>query len=218
MSDSALYDRDYFTTRSYGLDEKRRVMYLQEHERICERTAPGRILDIGCGTGDFLSCFDNRWTRYGFEPSEFARSKAEQKGICMVNGMTLTEMDVVVFRGVLQHIETPMESLIHATGILKKGGLLAILATPDTDSLVYKLFGNLPALDAPHNWVLFGSRYLANILIRRGYGNIEILHPYLSTPYASPLKDACKFCASLLLGYRKFAFPGNMFEMYGVKL
>ena len=37
----------------------------------------GSILDIGCGTGDFLSkCKRKKWDTMGIEPSDIARKKA----------------------------------------------------------------------------------------------------------------------------------------------
>jgi SAM-dependent methyltransferase len=214
--DKSLYEREYFD-QYYINDKKREEMYRQEYKRILQRTKPGRVLDVGCGVGGFLSLFDDRWERYGYEPSEWAAARAKQKGITMVHDLSffdLGSIDVIIFRGTLQHINYPMKSLVHATQLLRKGGLLVVLATPDTDSLVYKIWGNLPALDAPRNWIVFGSRVLANILRRLGMEDIEVLHPYLGTPYASPLKDLSKFVVSLFFGWRKFAFPGNQFELY----
>ena len=37
----------------------------------------GRLLDIGCGTGDFLQkCNEKKWNTKGIEPSEIARIQA----------------------------------------------------------------------------------------------------------------------------------------------
>jgi ubiquinone/menaquinone biosynthesis C-methylase UbiE len=129
----------------------------------------------------------------------------------------MESFDVVVFRGTLQHINFPMTALVQATRVLKRGGLLVILATPDTDSLVYKIWGNLPALDAPRNWVVFGGKVLVNILTRLEYSDIKVFRPYLKSPYARPLADFGKFFISLFFGWRKFAFPGNQIEIFAVK-
>jgi len=219
VDDAHLYERGYFD-QYYLLDRQREKMYLQEHRRIVERCQFGKILDVGCGIGGFLSVFDDRWEKYGYEPSDFAAEKAKARGITMVRSIQSVDFsffDVVVFRGSLQHINFPMRSLVQATRVLKPGGLLVILATPDIDSLVYKLWGNLPALDAPRNWVLFGGKFLSNILQRLEYKKIEVLHPYWGTPYARPWSDFSKFLLSIAAGWRKFAFPGNMMEIYAVK-
>ena len=220
ISDKYLYEAKYFD--GYYLNDKRReAMYEIEKARILKYYPQGgRILDIGCGIGGFLNIFDDRWVKSGYEPSDFASDKAKKKGITMipsVNAVNSEEYDVVVFRGTLQHINFPMQSLAQATRALKSGGLLVILATPDTDGLVYKIWGRLPALDAPRNWILFGSRFLTNILKRLEYGEVEILHPYWRTPYANPPIDFLKFVISLFLGWRPFAFPGNMMEIYAIK-
>jgi len=220
IQDRDLYDANYFHDRAYDKDPKRQVMYTQEQRRIIQRVNFGRILDVGCGTGGFLEALDDRFDKYGIEPSEYAAQKTAKKGIKMFRAMNTVDddsMDAVVFRGTLQHISTPIEDLGHAARVLHSGGLLAILATPDADSLVYRTFGRLPALDAPRNWVIFGHRELENILTRLGFTDIEILHPYLSTPYASPFKDFCNLLLSLLFGYRNFAWPGNQMEIYGRK-
>lgn len=220
IDDKYLYQSEYFDGY-YLNDPKRDAMYEQERARILKYFPHGgTVLDVGCGVGGFLSRFDDRWVKYGIEVSDYAREKAVRKGITMVrslNVMEIESVDVVVFRGTLQHINFPMQSLYHAARILKRGGMLVVLATPDADSLVYKIWGNLPALDAPRNWVLFGSKALVNILGRLGF-KVQVLHPYWETPYANPPTDFLKFIISLFFGWRKFAFPGNMMEIYARKL
>jgi SAM-dependent methyltransferase len=220
VNDKDLYEAPYFG-KYYLNDPKRDVMYQQEIKRILKYYPNGgTVLDVGCGVGNFLSKMDDRWIKYGVEPSDFAKDKAVLKNITLLTDISYVNFDffdVVVFRGSLQHINFPMASLVHATRSLKKGGLLVILATPDSDSLVYKIFGNLPALDKPRNWVLFGNRFLRNILQRLGFQNIKVIHPYFGTPYANPQMDFIKFFISLIFGYRKFAFPGNQMEIYAIK-
>ena len=220
MDDRYLYDRSYFDGY-YLKDVQRDAMYQQEYKRIKEYFPQGgEVLDVGCGVGGFLGIFDDRWHKHGVEPSEFASVKASAKGIKLLRSIRngdSNSMDVVIFRGTLQHINYPLEYLFHASRILKLGGLLVILATPDADSLVYKIWGNLPALDPERNWVIFGRKSLDNVLKRLGFGTY-ILHPYFNTPYARPLSDFCKFFISLFFGWRKFAFPGNMMEIYAIKV
>ena len=217
MDDHDLYGADYFL-KHYQIDPKRHAMYKQEHARILARVPNmGSVLDIGCGVGDFLGMFDDRWEKMGFEPSQYAADVARRKGVVIVHSLEKVEdesVDLVVFRGTLQHINTPINDLAEATRVLRHTGMLAILATPDINSLVYKLWHDLPPLEAPRNWVLFDGHYLSNILRRLGYNDVSILHPYLGTPYARPLSDFSKFFISLFFGYRKFAFPGNMMEVY----
>ena len=47
-----------------------------------EQNSKGKLLDIGCGTGDFLVEAKNQgWTILGFEPNSDAKALANQKGV-----------------------------------------------------------------------------------------------------------------------------------------
>ena len=230
LHDYHLYGKKYFDG-FYLHDAKRDKQYKQERARLMQ-FAPlgGRILDIGCGVGGFLAGLDDRWDKHGFEISEHAARIAQGRGIKMVapglsdepfptlNRYTTESFDVVIMRGVLQHINTPMQDLAHVARILKPGGLLVVLATPNTESIVYRLWGHLPPLDPHRNWILWGRAQLDNVLERLGFDKRTWYFPYKGTPYAQPLKDFIKFGLCLLFGYRwKFAFPGNMMEVFSRK-
>jgi SAM-dependent methyltransferase len=190
-----LYGGDYFKSR---VDQRRLIAYRQDAEKIITRLQNTKsILDIGCGTGEFGEYFDALY--YGYDP--FTREAPLPDGY----------FDVVVFRGTLQHIYNPIEMLDYAQMHLNANGLLAILATPDTDSIGYARWGTLPALDAPRNWMPFGHRTLVNVLNRLGLKQIEVLHPY-GKPYSNPLKNIFNF----IIG-KPDAFPGNMMECFARK-
>lgn len=213
MDDRYLYEEEYFSERSYGLDEKRRYQYKLDCENVKKRASGKSILDIGCGLGLFLDEFDDSWFKLGIEPSNYASAVCTKKHICILEPDQVIPgvYDVVVLRGTLQHIYNPIETLDLATRALRSGGLLAILATPNTDSLGYLRWGTLPALDAPRNWIPFGKKMLKNILNRLDYREIDITLPY-GKPYANPVKDLYKF----IIG-KPTAFPGNMMDVYAWK-
>jgi len=220
LCEEFLYGRQYF--EQYQHDAKRAVAYQQEFHRL-QNFIPtsGRVLDVGAGIGNFLDLFpSDKWQKVAVEISDYASETCAKKGILTLvdtRHVAANSCDVVVYRGTLQHIYEPMASLIASTIALKENGTLAVLATPDTDSWVYQIWKRLPALDAPRNWVLFGSTYLKNILGRLGYDIIEVNHPYRNSPYAKPIQDFCNFGLSLVAGYRPFAFPGNMMEIFARK-
>ena len=190
-----LYSNEYFTNRR---DPRRETAYRQDAEKIRARMG-GEFLavDFGGGYGEFgkyldcvYHCYDP-FTGYDELPD--------------------VQADVAIFRGVLQHIYNPVEMLAFAYDHLLPGGLLAVLATPDTDSIGYLRFGTLPALDAPRNWIPFGHRMLGNVLTRLGFVGIELAWPY-GKPYARPLRDLWNFAVG-----KPCAFPGNMMECFARK-
>lgn len=216
------YGSDYFICHGYGSDPKRAAMYAQEVSRLSklfpDKMRGGKILDVGCGLGLWYSHLRGEWQKYGVEPDEYAANCARENGVT-IGGYEheANSFDVIVFRGTIQHIDFPFRALHECTRILKPGGLMVFLATPNTNSIVYKLFGTLPALDPPRNWMLVSDAQMIQILTNLGYKDIHVNYPYLGTPYANPLKDMLLFFVSLFCGYRKFAFPRNMMEIYVVK-
>jgi SAM-dependent methyltransferase len=97
-----------------------------------------RILDIGCGPGDFLAaCQDRGWQGTGIEPSPVATAFCQDRGLNVRQGFfgadTAAEMgtfDAVHMSEVLEHIADPQEVLKAAHGILRDGGVLAV-STPN---------------------------------------------------------------------------------------
>lgn len=220
MNALAPYPADYFIQHDYGLDEQRSEMYKQERARILAIKQQGVILDIGCGTGDFLAGFNDNWRKFGIEPSEYAARQAIGKGLSMLNDIETIGakmFDVIVFRGTIQHIDEPFAMIRKAIKALKPDGILIFLATPNADSICYRLFGDLPALDWPLNFWIPGYKTLDNALTNLGMAVIKVEYPYWRTPYARPLRDVWRFIGRLFGVRSKFPFPGNMMEVYAVK-
>lgn len=201
-------------------------MKRQEAARIRERLASpheGNVLDVGCGVGDFLAEYFGGWNKYGVEISEWARARADDRDIRVMEDIDdfgeLPAMDLVIWRGTFQHLDEPMRTLKKCVHLLRDGGLLVFLATPNSNSAVYKMTGDLPALDAPRNFVIPSDIMLVNILKNLDMEQIEVVKPYWNTPYAKPFHDFAKFILRFLLLVRvsDFAFPGSMIEIYARK-
>lgn len=216
---ASLYPASYFIGHAYADDPKRKAMKAQEAARIKERlsVASGRVLDVGCGIGDFLAEHFAGWDKRGIEVSDFAAKQAEERGVSVQTSAWEYGWDLVIWRGTFQHLDQPMTTLKACVSSMKPGALIAFLATPNTNSLVYKLFGDLPALDAPRNFVIPSDKMLVNILKNLGLKDIEVVKPYWGTPYANPVMDLVKFVLRLFGVKTKFAWPGSMMEIYARK-
>lgn len=213
-----LYGPDYFSVYMPDSAEhrKRTVMYQQEYARIRAFITTGTVLDVGCGTGDFLATFEaDLWTRYGIDISPYALHLASQKGIIT----TLPEscfscFDLIVFRGTLQHLDEPISMLKRCIQWLKPGGYIVFLATPNIGGLCYRLFQELPMLDPARNFMLVSDTILRHIAQNLGLSVIKINFPYRGTPYARPLQDCARFALRCIGIRRPFAFWRNVFECY----
>jgi 2-polyprenyl-3-methyl-5-hydroxy-6-metoxy-1,4-benzoquinol methylase len=95
----------------------------------------GKILDIGCAAGYFLTLARDRgWEPHGIEISDFHLKKAKENlGGKYVLGVPLkmanfppNSFDVITMWDVLDHLMDPLGELIEIRRILKKKGLLII--------------------------------------------------------------------------------------------
>lgn len=125
--------------------------------------------------------------------------------------------DVIVFRGTIQHLDTPFAVIKKCVTLLKSGGLMAFLSTPNCNSICYRLFGSLPFLTPELNFLIPSDTMLRNALTNFGLEVMEIRYPYLETPYARPFRDHLFFVLRCFGVPVKFAFWRNIMEMYAIK-
>jgi SAM-dependent methyltransferase len=142
----------------------------------------GKVLDIGCGPGIFLSKFHPHFECHGVEPSAEAVAVAGTKGLDVKQGtvdrldLPAVTYDVVVLWHVIEHLVDFMDALrkIHAT--LKLGGLL-ILGTENyktannrRNRFLSFMRGRIPAMTtaSEHTWLFDGGSMRA-ALAKQGF-------------------------------------------------
>jgi 2-polyprenyl-3-methyl-5-hydroxy-6-metoxy-1,4-benzoquinol methylase len=117
----------------------------------------GRILDIGAGTGDFLSIAKkDGWQTIGVEPSERAKEIAKNKGVSFVQQTSELEdqsFDVISMWHVLEHVPHLDKQIKELKRLLKPTGTL-LIAVPNFKSFDAKHYGKFwAAFDVPiHFW------------------------------------------------------------------
>lgn len=100
----------------------------------------GALLDVGCGSGDFLVCMREAGFRVqGIEPSRSGSSYAQSvHGIEIFRGMVedyiagapLDTYEVVSLLNVLEHLTDPHRMLLQIRELIRPNGLLAVVV-PD---------------------------------------------------------------------------------------
>ena len=140
---------------------------------------PGKVLDVGCGDGQFL----NRMRQLGwgvdgvdFDSGAIANAKEKynldlRQGDLISAGFKDQTFDAVTMNHVIEHVPNPIEVLKESRRILKPSGRL-VLNTPNGQSLGLKTFRERWfGLDAPRHLQIFTAKSLARVAELAGYAN-----------------------------------------------
>ena len=135
-----------------------------------ENLAKGKVLDIGCGVGDFLHKMETLgWETTGIEPSEEAREIAKKRMKASlytpddINQLPDESFDLITMWHVLEHVEDLKTEVSHLERMLKPGGRL-VLALPNFkshDAEYYK--EKWAAYDAPRHLNHFCKKSISNL-------------------------------------------------------
>lgn len=145
----------------------------------------GKILDIGCGTGDMLILLKELgWDVYGIDIDKKAIDKAKTRGLRNLRVGTYKDVDAypdnyfdsIRLYHVIEHIDDPSLCLKILYKKLKPNGEL-FLCTPSFESPIQKVFGTYwSALDAPRHLYLFTPKTLA--LVAKKYNFVVLSVSY----------------------------------------
>lgn len=171
--------------------EERQWRYGPLYREIFKRKNKGSIIDIGAGTGMFLTRFKERgWKVQGTEVSEdVAKFGKENFGIRSKVGDFLKlkfdakQFDVVTLNTVLEHVYKPKETLKKVYRILKSDGLL-VVTVPNIDSFGSKIFrSEWYALDPPRHLYHFSTGTLKKMIEQADFEIQDIYHDYWAHNY-----------------------------------
>lgn len=145
----------YQQVRNYSISKK--VKFIRSLKK------KGKLLDYGCGTGEFLNAAQKRgWKVSGIEPSEKARNLANQKLNDKIKE-NITDLnrdssfDVITLFHVLEHIHELRKTTKKLLNNLKSTGYL-IIAVPNHESWDGKKYGKYWAgWDVPRHLYHFNS-------------------------------------------------------------
>ena len=159
--------------------------------------AKGRILDIGAGTGDFLSVAkQNGWQAVGVEPSDKAKVIALKKEVVFVEDTAELEnqsFDVISMWHVLEHVPNLDNQIKELKRLLKPNGSL-IVAVPNFKSFDAKYYGAFwAAYDVPIHFWHFSKKAIKTLFEREGMELEKVLPMKFDSFYVSLLSEKYKF-------------------------
>lgn len=124
-------------------------------EYVTSYSRPGRLLDVGCGNGEFLQIMAQKgWSVAGIDPSSVAITNAKKRlpsadlRIGQLTPKSFTaKFDVITMWHVLEHVPHPLQFFQAASSLLSRRGRL-FLEVPNADSLLLSWFGSA------YNWLM----------------------------------------------------------------
>jgi len=173
------------STRFFSpLEKLIRVVRVQRARRVEKYASKGKVLDVGCGRGDFPALMASRgWDATGIELDErIERREAGKKGLHLRFGrledvsLPAGRFDAVTMWHVFEHMKDPAWVMGECSRILKPGGLL-MLAVPNTGSLQARLSGrHWFHLDPPYHFYHYTLENMKTLMEGAGFEVLSVKH------------------------------------------
>jgi len=204
---SGIFDSIYGLVRAYQLNKKKKLIgkYFNKSN--------GKILDIGCGAGDFLQYMkENHWNINGVDTSNKARKIANKKlNIKVMDPKdwinNKEKYDVITCWHSLEHVHEPWVYLDKIKKSLTLDGFL-IVALPNyqsTDAKIYKEFW--AAYDTPRHLYHFTIKSMNKTIKPHGL-NIESIYRMNFDPFYVSMLSAKhmgkSFMSGLINGFKSW--------------
>lgn len=160
----------------------------------------GNVLDIGCGSGDFLFYAKSKfWNVSGIEPNDKARAFSQKKTESLIyhpekiNSIADSSFDVITMWHVLEHVEELNEQCKQIKRLIKPGGRI-VIALPNIGSEDAKRYGNYWAgFDVPRHLYHFGFDQIRMLMNNHGFGFLKREPLHWDAYYVSMLSEKYRY-------------------------
>lgn len=217
---TGLVNKLYHIARRFTLKQKLRL--------VNKLNTKGNLLDIGCGTGNFLYVVkSDGWKVTGVEPDTDARKLAIQTCGENIHEESFLEndsqvkYDIITMWHVLEHVHELDKRLIQLKNLLKPNGRL-IVAVPNCaskDANHYKQFWG--AYDVPRHLYHFKPNDIKQLFQNKQFEVEKILPMKLDSFYVSILSEKYKggnLLSGIWQGLRSNLHAANNFGTYSSQI
>jgi SAM-dependent methyltransferase len=186
---SGLINRLYKTARVFTLRSKRALI----NHNVPQA---GRILDVGCGTGEFLYTMKKSgWEVTGIEPDQVTRKSANRKYGLEIHPVEDffdfpdDHFDVITLWHVLEHVDDLNRYMAKLRSMLRPGGLL-VLALPNYTSYDAGFYGlDWAGYDVPRHHYHFSPESVKKVLHNHHFELTTMKRMPLDAPYVCLLTE-----------------------------
>ena len=192
-SRQSIFDKTYQFVKSFTVSRKVKLI----DSFVNSGNVSKSLLDIGCGTGDFLiRAKKSNWKISGVEPNRKAREIAETKNsqtlVEEVSELDSTKYDVITLWHVLEHVSNLTEYISQLKELLSPEGTL-VIAVPNFKSYDARYYGKFwAAYDVPRHLWHFSKNAIIRLFEKEKMEVVKI-HPMLfDSFYVSLLSEKYK--------------------------
>ncbi|GAB4395352.1 MAG: class I SAM-dependent methyltransferase [Microscillaceae bacterium] len=188
-----LFSQLYQWVRQKALVEKKALIHQQTGFQPEQAM---RLLDYGCGTGEFLYTMHRAgWRAYGVEPAQIARQQAIQlTGLPIYPNLWQApfeekKYDVITLWHVLEHVHALLQTMAQLRKLLRPGGAM-LLALPNRAAEEAAVFGKYwAAYDVPRHLYHFDSWDVQKLALRFDLRLVQTFPMYYDAYYVSLLSE-----------------------------
>jgi len=155
------------------LEEERRLALLNARWRldlIRQYKASGRLLEVGCARGDFLSVARQTFDVFGVEPNPELAASAERVAPIhtgVIETLDVDEFDIAASFHVIEHVDSPRRFLQEMASRVRTGGLV-VLETPNIRSLPFYLLKSRWRQFIPEHYFFFDPATITRLMETAG--------------------------------------------------
>lgn len=207
----SIFEKTYQLVRKFAI--------IRKYSLITRMIKRGSILDIGCGTGDFLSkCKRNKWDTMGIEPSDIARNKAIENHDLTVEKSTNLDsfsrkFDIITMWHVLEHVTELNTTVAEFKRLLSNNGKV-IIAVPNLKSFDCSYYKKYWAgYDLPIHLYHFTKNSITKLFKKHGFSLLKTKGMKFDSFYVSMLSEEHKTGKK---NFFKSFIIGMMSNLYGI--
>jgi SAM-dependent methyltransferase len=214
-----------FREKNSKLWKLRKIQYVIDSKHLQKYIIKGKILDVGCSTGDFIKKLSHNLDLdlIGIDPDNYAIKEAKTKSkknthfYCtdLINFKQKNKFDAIIFRGSFQFLGHDLNRTLNKISkISTKDSKLIIYSLPNSNSFLYHLLkDDWNLFDEAHK-LIFNKKSITKLCKIFNYKIIEISYPYLETPYANLDKDYENLIKNMKNNEKQsFPFWGNIMQV-----
>ena len=149
--------------------------------RLLPAQPGGRLLDVGCGSGDWLSGMRRHgWRVQGVEFDPAAAAAARARGLPVLVGtleqqhLPAASFDAITLNHVIEHVPDPAATLRECARLLRPGGRI-VLFTPNAASLGHAWFkSSWRGLEPPRHLQVLSFPAIRSLLGQAGFTGVKV--------------------------------------------